>query len=194
MKTIKNQYLFRYFANFYDVFIKNLNLGESGYLLKEIESQDCDIIYDVGGGTGILADILVQKGKNVYLIDPCNSMTKIAKKRNSKIRIISSNFGEETNIPKADVIFFRDSFHHIQNQKVVLLHSLKKLNTKGRIIVQDFNPKSFFAKLIFIFEWFCFENPHPIELKHLQQDCEKIGFVSKPIVINSRDYIYVGKI
>jgi len=106
MKMKENHYLFRYFAKLYDSFIKIFNLGESIFLIKEIESQNYDIIYDVGGGTGVLADILVQKGKNVYLIDPCNSMTKIAHQRNPEIKIISSNFGEDINLPKADVIFF----------------------------------------------------------------------------------------
>jgi len=91
------------------------------------------------------------------------------------------------------LFFFRDAFHHLQNQKIALLYCFKKLNNGGRIIIQDFNPESFLTKLIFLFEWFCFEHPHPIKLEQLQQNCEKIGFISRSIKLNSQDYLYIGK-
>jgi hypothetical protein len=81
-------YLFRYYAKVYDRFMSRFHLDDDSVILRMIGSGNKKIA-DIGGGTGRTADKLIRMGHSVTIIDPCQSMTKRAKKRNPRIRIIN---------------------------------------------------------------------------------------------------------
>jgi len=184
--------LFDGFTGLYDSFMKLFGLDDCHVILKEIERRDCSVIHDVGGGTGTLADLLVKSGKTVYLIDPSRAMTTAAGKRNSGIHIINSGYKRKLDVPMADVVVLKDAFHHIKEQEEVLRCCFDNLCEQGRIIIQDFNPKSLSSKLLFMFERCCFERIYPMHPDKLKKLSENIGLNTEFFELNPRDYIYIG--
>lgn len=186
-------FLFKYYAKLYDPFMKIFRLDRYEHIHDKIGS-DCHIIYDVGGGTGLLADELVKRGKQVWLIDPCDPMTKIARQRNPDIRIVPEYFHGQLDLPKADVIIFNDSLHHIGDHEAVLRYCRGYLNEGGQLLIRDFHPDSLFVKILFLFERICFERIVPINLRDLKCLGEKSGFCPEDVSLNAREFLYIGSL
>ncbi|NMA84815.1 MAG: class I SAM-dependent methyltransferase [Epulopiscium sp.] len=185
-------YLFNYYAKCYDSFMKFFRLDrqeEIINLFSDVYNMD---VCDVGGGTGVLADVLVRKGHRVTIIDPSIPMTKIARKRNQKIKIINKPIQQIESRMKYDYIVFKDTFHHISQQKEVLVKCHQMLKDEGKIIIQDFSPRSFQTKLLFLFEICCFEKIFPIADATLLKMMGDVGYQGKIKRLNKRDYIVIG--
>lgn len=186
-------YLFDYYSKVYDVFMKKMHLDSNSYILGEIQEEHKAIL-DVGGGTGTLADILINRDKEVTILDPSVSMTKIAKKKNSKIKIVNSCFEDYAAKRKYDGIILRDCLHHMKNQKYVIMKCLDLLKSNGIIIIQDFQPYKMKSKLLFLFERCCFEKIKPIKSKELRNILRLGGAKVKVRNIDSYQYVVVGRV
>lgn len=46
------------------------------YLYNDVEMNSTSIIADIGSGTGILSNALLEKGSTVYCVEPNNGMRK----------------------------------------------------------------------------------------------------------------------
>lgn len=184
-------YLFSNYAFIYDKFMHAFQLDGNQAILSFIPSKRSRIL-DIGGGTGKIADQLVKRGHQVTILDPCKRMTDIAKKRNSKIRIIGQAmpfYYSKT----YQVIIIRDCLHHIEEYNQTLKESIKMLEAGGIIIVADFYPDTFATKFIFLFERFCLEKVYPISKRKLIQFLRENGLSIKSCHINKRDFVVVGK-
>ena len=129
-------YLFRNFANIYDRFMKRFNLDDDSVIL-DIIGEGNKKIADIGGGTGKTADKLIRLGHCVTIIDPCQSMTKNAIRRNDRIRIINQPMPYDFN-EEYDIILFRDCLHHIKDQRESLEICSKRLRDGGIMNIADF--------------------------------------------------------
>jgi ubiquinone/menaquinone biosynthesis C-methylase UbiE len=160
-------------------------------ILKDINNLD---ILDIGGGTGTLANDLINLGANVTILDPQVKMTNIAKKKNDKIEIIngySTNIDLEDN--SFDLVIMRDSFHHIVDKKGTLKECKRLLNNKGKILIYEFDRNHIITKLIYIFEKSCFEKVRMLsknDMLTLAYDYFNNGEIVK---ISSYEYIYLGE-
>ena len=190
-------YLFKYYSRQYDKFMKIFNLDKNEEIIKVIKDvNNLDIldILDIGGGTGTLANILINLGANVTILDPEIKMTNIAKRKNNKVKAIngySTNVNLEDN--SFDLIIMRDSFHHIENKKGTLKECKRLLNNKGKILIYEFDRSHIITKLIYIFERSFFEKVKMLsknEMKILASDYFKNGEIVK---ISSYEYIYLGE-
>ncbi len=183
-------YLFRFYAKAYDRFMRSFHLDDDSAIIDMIGVGN-KIIADIGGGTGKTADKLIKQGHFVTIIDPCQSMTKRAKKRNQKIRIINQPMPFDIK-GKYDVILFRDCLHHIKKQRETLELCSNKLREGGRIIIADFSPECMKSKLIFLFERICFERIWKVDENKLLNLLHSINMKTQLIRVSDRDYIVIG--
>lgn len=186
-------FLFNRYSKVYDRFMRLFKLDNNEDIIKIFRNIEGKEICDIGGGTGVLADALQKKGKDVTIIDPSVKMTNIAVKRNKNISIINSTLNNHKFNKKFDYIIFKDSLHHIKNQEDIIKKSIEILNDEGHIIIQEFSPSDYKSKIIFIFERFCLEKINPVNEKALVKIMLKYGVKGEIIVINKRDYIFLGK-
>ncbi len=183
-------YIFRFYAKSYDRFMRRFNLDDDSVIL-DIIGEGNKKIADIGGGTGRTADKLIKRGHFVSIIDPCQSMTNRAKKRNRMIRVINLPMPFDIK-DKYDVILFRDCLHHIKNQRETLEICSNKLQEDGRIIIAEFSPKNVKTKLIFLFERFCFERIRKVDENQLRRLLHSIKMKTQLIRVSDRDYIMIG--
>lgn len=186
-------YLFKYYSKQYDKFMKIFNLDKNEEIFKILKDASNLDILDIGGGTGTLANNLINLGANVTILDPEVKMTNIAKRKNNKVKIIngySTNIDLENN--SFDLIIMRDSFHHIEDKKGTLKECKRLLNNKGKILIYEFDRTHIITKLIYIFEKSCFEKVKMLsksEILTLASDYFNNGEIIK---ISSYEYIYLG--
>lgn len=186
-------YLFHTYAPFYDRFMRLFKLDLQQELIDFIENSKAKVIADIGGGTGVLANELINLGHHVTIIDPCQKMTDIAKARNQKVSIKAISFLKEKSVCCYDIIIIRDCLHHIREQAKVIEKAYQLLKPNGQLIIQDFSPDYNQTKLLFLFERSCFEKIYPIDAEKLEILCQKNGFKTNVKHLNKRDYILVGE-
>ncbi len=186
-------YLFKFYSKQYDKFMKKFKLDKNELIIKAIKDSYGLKVLDIGGGTGSLAKELISLGATVTILDPEINMTKIAKEKSKEIKIIN---GYSDNIPledfSIDVIIMRDSFHHIIKKEETLQECKRVLKKDGRIIIYDFDKKSFIGKSIFIFETLCFEKIKMLTINEMKKLTYKYFKNGEIIKISNYEYIYIG--
>lgn len=185
--------IFNNYAFIYDRFMKAFDLDNNKYIINILKNEKGKYICDVGGGTGILGDELERQGNYVTILDPCTKMTDIARKRNKNLLIKSDIILNYHGSEVFDYIILRDSLHHIFEQEKTLKKCAELLKLNGKIIIQEFSPESKKGKLIFLFERFCREKVKPVYKSYLLKTASNLGISGKIIVVNKRDYIFIGE-
>lgn len=187
-------YLFKYYSKQYDKFMKIFNLDKNKEIIKLLKNVNNLDILDIGGGTGTLADTLINLGANVTILDPEVRMTNIAKEKNHKVKIIN---GYSTNIAlnnnSFDLIIMRDSFHHIEDKMETLKECKRLLKDKGKILIYEFDRNHIITKLIYAFERSCFEKVKMLSKNEMKTIASQYFNSGKIIKISSYEYIYVGE-
>lgn len=184
-------YLFKYYSKQYDKFMKIFNLDKNKEIVKVLKDINNLEILDIGGGTGTLADTLINLGGNVTILDPEIKMTNIAKGKNSKVNILNgylTNVG--LNDELFDLIIMRDSFHHIEDKEETLKECKRLLNNKGKILIYEFDKTNIITKLIYIFERSCFEKVKMLSKNEMKKLASKYFNNGEIIEISSYEYIY----
>lgn len=187
-------YLFQCYAKVYDRFMNVFSLDDDTTVLAIIAQfqKRPQRIADVGGGTGVTADKLINQGHIVTIIDPCRQMTKLAKQRNQAIRVINKTMPCELK-EQFDIILIRDCLHHVKQQRKTIDCCLQMLADGGTIIISDFAQSCWKTKLIFLFERLCFEIIKPVSETKLSCYLEKAGLQTELVWLNERDYIVWGR-
>lgn len=187
-------YLFKYYSKQYDRFMNIFNLDKNKEIVKVLKDINNLEILDIGGGTGTLADNLINLGGNVTILDPEIKMTNIAKEKNNKVKVIN---GYSTNIAlddnSFDLVIMRDSFHHIEDKEGTLKECKRLLNNKGKILIYEFDRTHIKTKLIYIFERSCFEKVKMLSKNEMKKLAEKYFNNDEIIEISSYEYIYLGE-
>lgn len=151
--------IFDKFAWIYNPLVKPfLNYERFAKEIRDISKLDkSSKILDVGGGTGLTAEYLVDYAENLTVIDPSKEMMSRIKSKNiDKVMgfIQDINYQDES----FDVIYCVDSFHHFvnghnkNNYESVLDTCIKQLlrvlKKHGKIIIIDINKERFGGKFI----------------------------------------------
>ncbi|MDU2681591.1 MAG: class I SAM-dependent methyltransferase [Clostridium sp.] len=184
-------YLFKYYSKQYDKFMKIFNLDKNKEIVKVLKDINNLEILDIGGGTGTLANTLINLGANVTILDPEIKMTNIAKEKNNKVNILNgylTNVG--LNDELFDLIIMRDSFHHIEDKEETLKECKRLLNNKGKILIYEFDKTNIITKLIYIFERSCFEKVKMLSKNEMKKLASKYFNNGEIIEISSYEYIY----
>ncbi len=186
--------LFDIYYYHYDNFMRLFKLDNHQTIINLVKAKDPkqQLIADVGGGTGLLADTLIKLGHEVTIIDPAKKMTQIACQRNPAIQIINKEFQRTDFVQSFDIIILRDCFHHIKDQTLILGKIFQALKKDGLVIIQEFVPLSLSSKIIFAFERCLLEKVYPVTPAKLSEMMNQANFNSEFIFINSRDYLATG--
>lgn len=182
-------YLFGCYARFYDRFMRVWRLDDLEPVLACVAGRPPMLAADIGGGTGRLAQALCQRGHQVTIVDPCRSMTRIAKRREPRLAVIDLPLAELTAPEGFDCVILRDCLHHLPDQQAAVAKCAALLRPEGVLIIQDFVPESTAARRIFAFERFCWERVQPISPERLQRLCQEAGLGAEYRLLNERDYI-----
>ena len=186
-------YLFKFYSKQYDKFMEKFKLDKNDLIIKSIKDTYGIKVLDIGGGTGSLAKELISLGANVTILDPEINMTKIAKEKSNEVKIIN---GYSDNIPirdsSIDIVIMRDSFHHISKKEETLQECKRVLKKDGKIIIYEFDKKSFIGKVIFIFETLCFERIKMLTINEMKELTYKYFKNGEIVEISKYEYIYIG--
>ena len=167
-------YLFKYYAGVYDSFMKKFNLDRNEEILKSLGDVGDKKILDLGGGTGTLSDLLQRKGAEVTLVDPSIEMVEKAQLKNPHLIVYGNTLQDlEGKLQKKyfDTIIIRDALHHMRKPEEAIALSHRYLKPDGEILIWEFNIKYLKAKLIWLFEFLCFERCHRFTVEKLRQLC-----------------------
>lgn len=111
-----------------------------------------DRILDLGGGGGRIAEFFINKVEKITVADSSRGMIRQCKKH-KEIDCVLANaeslpFGNEY----FNKIIMVDAFHHFYNQEKVAREAIRVLKKKGKIFIEEFNPKKPAGFLIYLFE------------------------------------------
>ena len=134
-------------------------LVELGEIIKKDEAEigdnsDKRKLLDLGGGTGELVNYLPQSLK-VTVADPSKAMLKKGKKKNFS-QPVEHILADGADLPFADNSFdyliISDALHHFRQVKKALKESARVLKPGAKIYILEFDPTTFFTKVIIFFE------------------------------------------
>lgn len=152
--------------------------------LDEIETKDDDVILDISGGTGLLAQKLVEGGYpfgHLVINDPSARMLDIARNRLAGYSKISfcSHRAEELPFEEQhfDRIFCLNSFHFYTHQQRVLDRCFNLLKPGGVFSLLDWNRAGTLRFVNKLFEWGTSEHIDTRTLSELRRMMEESGFV-----------------
>lgn len=172
----------------YDNFMKLFNLYKHEDILTLADFKNHQVVVDIGGGTGALAEFISYSCTTVYVLDKSNKM--LSKVKTSK-NVISIE-GDALNTPfkdnTIDTVILSDVFHHIKEQNQLILEISRILKPGGKIVILDFNKNYLKTKLLIAFEFFIFG---PLYFKTLQEVKNMLETAFSITRINDKGYYFI---
>lgn len=186
---------FDIYAGVYDRWMKTFHFYKPETIIKHLKPKKNDIILDIGGGTGYLANKISDRCKKVIVLDSSSKMleqTKKYKKRNLTVRK-----ADALSIPYKnnyfDAVLFIDSLHHIKKIDAALKEARRVLKKNGRIIILEFTRETFLGKYVQFLDWLFIEKVRFLNPEELREKCLKAGFKGKTKRISKKEYLFIGK-
>ncbi len=140
---------FRFLAPFYDRLIKP---KAPGYLWDLAHLPVDGMLLDAGGGTGRVAQFMLEKVRGVVLADLSLEMLAQADGKGNFLRVCSHTEG----FPFPDESFARilmvDALHHVYDQSQTALEMWRVLKPGGFILIEEPDLRTFTVKLVAIAE------------------------------------------
>ncbi|TVR17443.1 MAG: class I SAM-dependent methyltransferase [Balneolaceae bacterium] len=178
-------------TGYYDKLSKKYNKQYHSYLrhthkkmASKLKLHQTDEILDVSAGTGLLADMVMQKSgpfKRLVLNDPSEGMLAQAKyllRHHAKVIEFTSHFSE--NLPFEDESFTQiiclNSFHYYVDQKAVMAHFSRLLKPGGTLWMLDWNRVGLFKVASFLIDLLSPEHINTRTLEETRQLCRANGF------------------
>lgn len=141
---------------YYDKFMTTFKL----YKLEEIKAaanlKGNEVIVDVGGGTGRLAQFISNSCKTIYVLDESEKMLSKAKHYPNLISINGNALKSPFENNSIDTVILSDVFHHIKEQEELIIEINRILKDNGKILIMDFDRKYIKTKLLIAFEFILF--------------------------------------
>lgn len=140
----------------YDSFINLFNLNKMDEIKAALELQGDEVVIDMGGGTGRLAEYLSQSCRVVYVLDESEGMLSRVKANTKVVTMLGSALDTSFDSCSVDVVVMSDVLHHIGNQLTLIEEISRILKWDGRLIILDFEKKHIKTKLLRAFEYILF--------------------------------------
>lgn len=129
-------------------------------LLKHIKLDSSDVILDSSGGTGLLAQKLLDQNysfEELVINDPSDEMLAIARQRFSDKPTIRFNNLKVQDLSYPQNYFSKiiclNSFHFYEQQEQVLNQFHKLLKPDGKLYILDWNREGFFRIVNTLIRW-----------------------------------------
>lgn len=136
----------------YDGFIKLFNFNKMEEIKDVIELQGDELVLDIGGGTGKLADYISKDCKAVYVLDESKGMLSKVKANTKVVPILGDGLDTGLAGNSIDVVIMSDVLHHIKNQKGLIGEIYRILRDGGKLIILDLEKKHLGIRILRIFE------------------------------------------
>lgn len=153
MKEIKD---FDKVYKYYDKFMAMFNLYKHEEIKSAANIDEHDIVVDIGGGTGKLAKYICNSCKTVYVLDESEQMLSMVNQGKNLVCIRGNALKTPFEDNSIDIVILSDVFHHIKEQKDLIVEINRILKYGGKIVMMDFNRKHIKAKLLRAFEFTLF--------------------------------------
>lgn len=133
--------------SFFDIIAPLYNLIRVGkkktaHRIQELAFfSSSDRVADIGGGTGIIAELVAHQVQEIIVIDSSSAMIRQCQKKKGVRCIV----GDAHQVPFSDEYFDKiimvDAFHHLRDQRRALQEAKRVLKKQGVFIIEEFNPK-----------------------------------------------------
>lgn len=141
---------------YYDRFMAMFNLYKHEEVKAAANIDEHDVVVDIGGGTGRLAQYICNSCKRVYVLDESEKMLSMVKQGENLICIRGNALKTPFEDDSVDIVVLSDVFHHIKEQKDLIVEINRILKYGGKIVLLDFNRKHIKTKLLRAFEFILF--------------------------------------
>ena len=156
----------------YDEFMKMFKLYKFEEIRDVLNLRGDEIVVDIGGGTGRLAENLVNNCKKIYVVDESINMLSKVPKNEKIVPILEDALNSSLKDQSADVVILSDVLHHIGEQEKLITQIHRVLNINGKILILDFEKTHIKTRILRRFESLLFR---------------KLYFKTKQEVINMLD-------
>ncbi|GAA0120959.1 MAG: class I SAM-dependent methyltransferase [Clostridium argentinense] len=153
MKEIKG---FDKVYKYYDKFMTMFNLYKHEEIKSAANIDEHDVVVDIGGGTGKLAKYICNSCKTVYVLDESEKMLSMVNQGGNLACIMGNALKTPFEDNSIDIVILSDVFHHIKEQKELIIEINRILRYGGKIVMLDFHRKHIKTKLLRAFEFILF--------------------------------------
>ncbi len=160
---------FNLIAPFYDRVFGSMH---HKLLVQNLDIGPGDLLLDIGGGTGRVAQYLASKGTHVVVVDPSPGM--LAGTREKAVPGVRA-LAEQLPFPadSIDRILIVDAFHHFAEQELAAEDLVRVLKPGGRIVIEEPDLRFTGTKFIAIMEKIALMQTHflaPPDMAQLFED------------------------
>ena len=177
----------------YDTYMQRLGLYREEKILELLELRGHEMIVDLCGGTGYLAERIGSRCKQITIVDYSKRMLSIAQCR-SGLHVVE---GDASDTPfsdeEFDVALLTDSLHHVENQEGLVREAWRILRPCGRLLVHDFDRGQFLGKVEMLVERVLFRKVFFRKRVDIRALLERNGFRISKEVRGSGWFMLVGE-
>ena len=109
-------------------------------VVMALDLKPTDAVADIGAGTGYFARRFALHARKVYAVDIDDKLLAVEREKASPNLVTVLAAPDDPSLPEgsADLIFFCDVLHHIENRPAYYSKVARVLKPGGRIVVIDF--------------------------------------------------------
>lgn len=141
---------------YYDKFMSIFKLCKFQELKAFANLKGNEVVVDMGGGTGRLADYISNSCKTVYVLDESEKMLSKVEERENVIGIKGNVIKAPFEDNSIDTVILSDVLHHVKEQEKLFIEIHRILKNHGKVIILDFHRKHIKTRLLKIFEFILF--------------------------------------
>ncbi len=166
--------IFSNIAHRYDDFVGTFDYDKIATYLPLMKDE---LILDLGGGTGRVSKDLANNTNGCIILDLSYKMLLQAKMKSRSMFLIQ---GLSQHLPfrkkSLKQIFLNDSLHHIAEQEITVQDCFNVLDSKGKLIIREYDKKKFRTKILILFEKIVRFGSKFLSADQLSEMCIEQGF------------------